>query len=183
MRDGRLKGNRNENAVCRLLTAWLVPRLADVPVEELPFRRRQTVIRAGLPGWEGQRDVMYDTRYVKSFPFCVEAKCEEGWAMDGLLTSINGKWKPLGWWKQAEDQAKRFKLEPLLMFTRNRCGQYVLMRKAVATCLKPTPTSGHVVDVNGPGLPEPLTLFLALDLTTIPVSRLRRLRAGTPATT
>jgi len=176
MRDSRAKGNRNENAVCRLLTAWLVPELADAPVDDLPFRRRQTVIRAGLPGWEGQRDTMYDARVVKCFPFCVEAKCEEGWVLDGLLTSDNGKWKPWRWWQQAVDQADKFELEPLLIFTRSRYEQYVLMRKAVAQCLKVEPKNGQVADVAGPGLTEPLTVLLMADLMTVPPPRLKRLR-------
>jgi len=139
MKDGRNKGNRFENTVCRKLSKWYgypSQRLAD-----LPFRRRSTSIMPVEGHWRGEGDVLY--RPDVAFPFAVECKKHEGWELDGSLYVPT--WPIWEWWDQAQEQAGNARLCPLLVFSRNHRPIYVLLKEREATWLKLRPKHGPVV--------------------------------------
>ena len=138
MKDGRKKGNDFENAVCRALSQWYGTR--SKRLSGLPFRRRSTSIMPVEGHWQGEGDILH--RPDVSFPFAVECKKHEGWELDGGY--YEAKWPVWDWWEQAKAQARRAKLKPLLIFTRNRRPVYVLLEESAATWLKLKPRSGLV---------------------------------------
>jgi len=143
MKDGRVKGNKYENRICRFLSQWVVPGdWSECPVYQLPFRRRFTD-NTPLDGhWEGEGDILH--RPGIEFPFCVECKDQEGWDLDGLLH--NEKWPVWAWWEQACTQAQQVGLRPILFFTRAYRPDYVMMQKEVAECLELQSKHGPVVE-------------------------------------
>lgn len=147
MVDGRAKGNRFENDVCRMLSVWVEgPQYANAKVYTLPFRRRFTS-NTPLDGhWEGEGDILHTPDI--EFPFAVECKNQEGWELDGLVGAP--KWKPWSWWEQAKDQAQRAGKLPLLIFTRKHRQVLGMLEKEVAKCLKIRPLHAPVVAVTRP---------------------------------
>lgn len=167
MVDGREKGNKYENAVCRVLSVWLFPDLdPKTPVEHLPFRRRSTSVMPIEGHWNGAGDILHRPGLEKRWPFCVECKHVEGWTLDGLF---NEKWPVWSWWAQAERQAARARRRPLLVCGRNRQRDYALLRAEDAACLA-LPKS-LVVRVERPSQPA-VVLVLLQDLVKTKVERL-----------
>lgn len=58
------------------------------------------------------------------FPFVVEVKKHEGWIMDHVLLDIG---EPKNWWAQCVTDARRVKKVPMLIFSRNRAKDYVMI--------------------------------------------------------
>lgn len=58
------------------------------------------------------------------FPFVIECKKHEGWTMDNVLLNTGD---PRGWWEQVVTDARRVKLVPMLIFSRNRAKDYVMI--------------------------------------------------------
>lgn len=133
MVDGRKKGNNYENAICRVLSVWLFPKLSPkTPMEHLPFRRQSTAIMPVVGHWNGSGDILHRPGLDSSWPFCVECKHVEGWTLDGMFSP---KWPVWSWWDQATKQAARAERAPLLVCGRNRRPDYALLRQGDASCL------------------------------------------------
>ena len=174
MVDGRAKGNNFENVVCRGLSRMLCPEQdwTRVPVRRLPFRRRFTDVTPLDGHWEGEGDVLHVPGIV--CPFCIEAKDQEGWELDGLVK--NTKWRPWGWWEQCKEQAGRTDgLWPVLFFTRNFRPIYVLVERELQQCLEIAPEQAPVLCVRRPG-GERLTIARMQDFLAVPLGRVRALK-------
>jgi hypothetical protein len=66
---------------------------------------------------------------VGNFVFCVEAKCVEGWTIEGAVWSGGSVvWK---WWEQAVRQAASVSRRPMLVFSRNRAPIFVMLEQGV----------------------------------------------------
>lgn len=124
MKNGRIIGERFENAVCRILSAWYDRRGAwnDCPVADLPFRRRTTSRMPLVGHWKGTGDVLW--REDVPCRFAIECKKRESWELDGAFHCP--AWPVLSWWQQAVRQATKMRLRPLLFFHRNRRAIYVM---------------------------------------------------------
>jgi len=143
--DGKAKGDRFENEVCRALSVWLVPGdWQKAHVFTLPFRRRFTDVTPLDGHWAGQGDILHKPGI--KFPFCVECKKHEGWELDGMLG--NDKWPPWSWWTQAKAQALTANMIPLMFFTRNRRKVYVLMEEEIQKWLRVEPHSGPMLAIS-----------------------------------
>lgn len=59
-----------------------------------------------------------------NFPFVIECKKHEGWTMDHILLDIG---EPRTWWAQVVIDARRVKLVPMLVFSRNRAKDFVMI--------------------------------------------------------
>lgn len=116
---GDIKGQRGEREVCNLLMNWWTPYYPDAVFIRTP----------GSGGWGGgskfHQSVKTDMRAsgdvmttLREFPFSVEVKWREKWSMDRVL---KGRPSPVwDWWKQAQSQAIKDGLQPMLWFRRNR---------------------------------------------------------------
>lgn len=58
------------------------------------------------------------------FPFVIECKKHEGWTIDHVLLNIG---EPKDWWSQVVTDARRVKLVPMLIFSRNRAKDFVMI--------------------------------------------------------
>ena len=131
MVNGRRKGNDYENRICRILSTWLVPGewgKGQCPVYDLPLRRRSTSVMPIEGHWHGHGDILHKP-FVDDPPFAFECKNQECWTLDGFME--NARWPVWDWWEQAKDQAAASLLHPLLLFTRNRKKDYVIIEEEV----------------------------------------------------
>lgn len=58
------------------------------------------------------------------FPFVVECKKHEGWTMDHVILNIGD---PKDWWAQVVTDCRRVKKTPMLIFSRNRAKDFVMI--------------------------------------------------------
>lgn len=58
------------------------------------------------------------------FPFVIECKKREEWTIEHILLDIG---QPREWWSQVVTDARRVKLVPLLMFSRNRAKNFIML--------------------------------------------------------
>jgi hypothetical protein len=58
------------------------------------------------------------------FPFVVECKKHEGWTMDHVVLDIGD---PRKWWEQVVLDCRRVKKTPMLIFSRNRAKDFVMI--------------------------------------------------------
>lgn len=58
------------------------------------------------------------------FPFVIECKKREEWTMDHILLDIS---QPKEWWAQVVNDARRVKKVPMLIFSRNRAKDFVMI--------------------------------------------------------
>lgn len=143
MTDGRGKGEQYENEMAYAISEWAAPRSDKQPWKRfmaayLPFRRRST---AEFPSdWLGQRDLIH--RPDVEFPFSIECKKIEGWTLDQLFTAP--KWAVWQWWDQTIEQALKYELHPLLVFSRNRQPDYAMTNEGVFSCL-PLPAGTPII--------------------------------------
>jgi len=129
MPNGYLKGQRYTRQICAALDHW-----ARVP--KGTFRVRPTIVEP-LDGWAVKGDVVCapGTR----FPFVVECKNVEDWSLDALFDGHAADIS--SWWSQCVAQAEFNRGRPLLVFSRNRRPDYVMLRRKDCQWLrfKPTP--------------------------------------------
>lgn len=172
MVDGRAKGNRYENRICRVLSRWLLSGDWDrCPVYDLPLRRRSTSITPIEGFWHGHGDILHKP-YVDNIPFAFECKDQEGWELDGLLANTRCPvWR---WWEQAKEQAVAASLLPLLLFTRKRRKDYVMLDEEAMSCLQPKGRHGPVLMAKRPS-GEAVGLLLLDDLVEVPRSLVTKL--------
>ena len=128
MTDSRIKGQRFMLGVSRALSTWVVGTDPKAKAGSLPFRPRETIREPAEGHWELKGDIR--CRPDVYFPFSVECKKDESWSLEGLMEAPKCPvWK---WWEQAKTQAAAgFSAIPLLIFSRNRRKNYVLMRANV----------------------------------------------------
>lgn len=158
MKDGRTKGNKFENDVCRLLATWSgVPE--SIPLEQLPFRRRSTSVTPVVGHWRGAGDIVVAESV--RFRMCVECKKHEGWTLDHLFLPKSVLWQ---WWDQTKKQATAAKLLPLLAFSRNRCPVYAMVSLDTRACN----ASGMLVDRPGTDETVRVATFASLMQTAFP---------------
>jgi hypothetical protein len=77
---------------------------------------------------------------IRGFPFSIEAKNREAWNWDCLFGY--GNKGLVGYWKQAQDDARCLDKIPLLIITRNRAPIYVFWDSQV---LKPSESQGYIL--------------------------------------
>jgi hypothetical protein len=176
--DGRRKGNAYENAVARPLSAWLAPHhdftnYRTCPVSALLFRRRPADNDNIVTDWIGGRDLLH--RPDLCFPFSVECKAwEVSFELHALFTT-GAIWT---WWRQAEEQAKaQGSVAPLLIFTKNRDFDYVVLSQGVAQCLNLKPHDGLCLTMERPN-GEAVVLVLLSDFVRADPALLPRLQAS-----
>jgi hypothetical protein len=157
MIDGRAKGQKFMNQICRAISLWLFPAMdPKTSVYDLPFRTRSTCIMPVEGHWRGEGDIL--NRPDIDFRLCIEVKKHERWDLDGLLA--NDKSPIHSWWEQSVEQADKVDMHPLLLFSRNRRKTYCLMRQDTADhlCI-PTQTTRPNLVVHQKNQP---TRFLCL---------------------
>lgn len=113
-RGSRNKGSNYERAIAKKLTEfWGEGAFQRVPNSGgLHWGSDQRIAGDIIPPPEAQ------------FPFVVECKKREGWTMDNVLLD-NGQ--PREWWYQAVTDARRVKKTPMLIFSRNRAKDFVML--------------------------------------------------------
>lgn len=146
MKDGRRKGLSYQNDVARKFSYWLARTYyrAGMAVYDLPFRSRSTSIMPMEGHWRGEGDLLHKPLPGILCPFAVEVKKVEGWSLDGMG---NDRWPVWDWWLQAVEQARKASLHPLLVFSRNRQPDRIMLTKELATCLKLKPKHAPVLHV------------------------------------
>lgn len=116
-RMSRRKGAAFENKIARDVTAWTGTKFTRTP---------------SSGGWAKTGDITpKDPKEMVAFPFNLEMKNNESWNLPLLfkyegektLPSVFGKW-----WKQCNDDAKKSKKIPVVVFTRNNDPDFCIMR-------------------------------------------------------
>jgi hypothetical protein len=125
----RLKGNKFERQVCKILHAWA----GGGPKDELIFRRRSVSIQPLEGHWDGRGDILHRPDFL--FPFAIEAKKHESWNMEAAFEGEG--WNVVAdFWKQTMWQASEAKLAPLLVFSKNLSAIFCMMRQTEFTWLE-----------------------------------------------
>lgn len=112
-KNSRVKGNRAELDVAEMFSRWCGEVVRRTP---------------GSGGWSNAKfGVTADLVCAnKAFPYHVEVKHREGWALDDLVTGVRKEHDKsiVQWWKQCIDSCPKDEVElikePLLVFRRNR---------------------------------------------------------------
>jgi Holliday junction resolvase len=107
------KGAGYELKIAKLLSPWWGGGFSRVPA-------------SGGLHWGSDQRVAGDIIAPQGldFPFVIECKKREEWTMDHVLLNIG---QPRDWWKQVVEDARRVKLVPLLIFSRNRAKDFVML--------------------------------------------------------
>lgn len=120
-RKSKRKGNNNERKLAEQFQTWWGE-------EGVTFQR--TPSSGGWATKKAREEFKTSGDVITSavnFPFCIEAKKQEGWSLESLMTDNCEKvWK---WWQQTVDETPN-NLTPLLVFARNRVKPMVMMRFA-----------------------------------------------------
>lgn len=119
---GKEKGNGGEREVAKQLAEWWHER--EVGGEPVLFVR--TPLSGGWAygaAFKARGDLMTNA---PSFPFSVEVKREQAWALEVLMKGQPSPvWK---WWRQCQRDARATNSEPMLWFRQNRRPWLVMMR-------------------------------------------------------
>ncbi len=133
-KNSRTKGNSYELRIAKLFAEWSGEEVRRTP---------------GSGGWSSSKfGVTGDLVCAnKRFPFHVECKKREGWTLDDLITGVRkpddaNPWCSIeAWWRQCIESCPKGPVsvaltgggllkEPLLVFTRNRQADLVMVRHA-----------------------------------------------------
>jgi len=107
------KGSDFERKIAKKMTDWTGLKFERVPA-------------SGGLHWASDNRVYGDiVTNEPDFPFVIEAKCRESWNMDSL---INGSKEVGKWWKQVTADAEATGKEPMVIFTRNRQPDYMMLK-------------------------------------------------------
>lgn len=164
MTDSRKKGAAYMNHIARRFSLWLDPSTEGARMDTLPVRQRETH-RLPIDGtWRRKGDLWVHPDIY--FPIAVECKKREGWNLEGF---VNEGWPIWAWWDQAKDQAIVDDAWPMLVFSRNRQPDFVILDTVVAQCLTLDPVTAPRIAIDRPFDSAVLTLavlddFFALDL-------------------
>lgn len=111
--NSKRKGNSYELKIAKKMTEWTGLKFERVPA-------------SGGLHWAADNRVYGDiVCNVPDFPFVIEVKCRESWNMDSL---INGSKEVEKWWKQVTADAEATGKQPMVIFTRNRQPDYVMLK-------------------------------------------------------
>ena len=111
--NSKVKGDTYERKIAKKLTEWTGLKFERVPAS------------GGLHWREDNRvygDVVTND---PDFPFVIELKNRESWKMDSL---INGSKEVEKWWKQVTADAEATGKEPMVIFSRNRQPDYIMIK-------------------------------------------------------
>lgn len=126
--DGNRKGQEYMRCLSRLLSEWVCgSSVKGILMAELPIRVKTTVVTP-VDGWGGAGDFAVAPE-VQPFPFAMEAKDVEGWSFDGALQ--NKRWMVWNFWEQTLRQAEKVDLIPMLLFTKNRYPDWIMLPEGV----------------------------------------------------
>jgi len=183
MTNGRAKGNKFENEVCYSISRWLAPKHTPIEatVYDLPFRRRSTSIMPSEGHWHGQGDILHKPLSDIVSPFAFECKKREGWELDGMF---NGdKWPVWAWWRQTEEQADKGGLVPLMIFSRNRRENLVMLYERDSLCLGVTSVKSPCLRIERPRSDRtpPVVVVSLADLVRVPLAKVHRLASRNQA--
>lgn len=113
-KGSRDKGSNYERKTAKALSAWWGAEFHRTP-------------GSGSLHWQSENNVAGDivVAYTAGFPFVVECKHQEGgWTLESVfLNRHNVK----TWWQQVVVDSRRVGRIPLLMFTRNRAEDFVML--------------------------------------------------------
>lgn len=113
--NSKAKGDTYERKIAKKLTEWTGLKFERVPA-------------SGGLHWKQDNRVYGDiVTNNPDFPFVIECKCREEWNMDSL---INGNKKVEKWWQQVTADAEATGKKPMLIFTRNRQPDYIMLEAA-----------------------------------------------------
>lgn len=112
-RHSKTKGSNYELAIAKILTAWW----------GAPFHR---VPASGGLHWNASMNVSGDIITIPEagFPFVVECKKREEWTLENAF--LNNKEIKL-WWSQVVGDARETGKIPMLIFSRNRAENFVML--------------------------------------------------------
>lgn len=107
------KGSSYERAIAKKFSAWWGGTFARTP-------------GSGSLHWGSDQRVAGDIIAPQGmdFPFVIEAKKREGWLMEHVLLDIGD---PRQWWAQVVGDARRVGLVPILVFSKNRAKDFVML--------------------------------------------------------
>lgn len=112
--NSKKKGDGFERKIAKLLSEWWNESFERVPASGgLHWKNDQRVYGDIIPP-EGS-----------NFPFTVECKNRESWNMDSLFS---GSKEIQLWWDQVSGDCEESGKKPMLIFTRNRRPDYVMIR-------------------------------------------------------
>ncbi|QDP43138.1 hypothetical protein Goe24_01130 [Bacillus phage vB_BsuM-Goe24] len=113
-KKSKTKGSSYELKIAKLLTSWWGGgNFSRVPASGgLHWGTDQRVAGDIVPPPEAE------------FPFVIECKKREEWTMDHILLDIG---QPKDWWAQVVNDARRVKLVPILIFSRNRAKDFIML--------------------------------------------------------
>ena len=167
----RRKGNEYMREICRALSAWVCPTWSDVTDQaRLPIRVRSTSVMPVEGHWQGKGDLLHRPDFY--FPFSVECKKHEAWSLDGFA---NKKWPVWAWWEQTCAQAGAHSgtldtVAPMLIFSKNRFPDFVMVRQDTATWLALTAKVAPIIVLGTEGNP-PVVVTTLGNLTAHPLKR------------
>ena len=112
-RGSKSKGSNFELKIAKQLTTWWGATFHRVP-------------GSGSLHWGSDNRVAGDIVPPQGldFPFVVECKKHEGWTLDNVLLNTG---EPKTWWAQVVTDSRRVKQVPMLIFSRNRAKEYVMV--------------------------------------------------------
>lgn len=114
--SSKQKGNTYERKTAKVLGDWW------------GYEFYRTPSSGGLHGWSSDLNVAGDivTSPESEFPFVVECKNREsgGWTLESIVLD---KHDIKNWWEQCVQDARRVNKTPVLVFTRNRAEDFVMM--------------------------------------------------------
>lgn len=117
-RGARAKGSNYERGVAKKFTDWWIPKGSEVEFHRAPA--------SGALQWASDHRVAGDIVPPEgiNFPFVIECKKHEGWTMDHVLLDIG---TPKDWWGQVVTDSRRVDRVPMLVFSRNRAKDFVMV--------------------------------------------------------
>ena len=107
------KGSGYELKIAKYMSAWWGGNFSRVPA-------------SGGLHWKGDQRVAGDIipPIGMDFPFVIECKKREEWSIEHILLDIG---QPKEWWKQVVEDGRRVNRTPLLIFSRNRAKDFVMI--------------------------------------------------------
>jgi hypothetical protein len=149
--NGSVKGGVYERKIAKLFSRWSGEMIRRTP-------------RSG--GWAGKAEFDVAGDLVcgnAAFSLHIEAKNREDWALEDLLTGhrAKGELSIQAWWQQTTRECPVGKL-PILVFTRNRLADLVMMREEDLYKLSDKDTFTRCISFIWDGLPHgngPVVLF------------------------
>ena len=117
-RGSKNKGSNYERTVAKKFTDWWIPAGSKAEFHRVPA--------SGALQWADDHrvagDIIAPDGY--NFPFVIECKKHEGWSIDHVMLDIG---EPKNWWAQVVTDARRVKRAPMLVFSRNRAKDFVMV--------------------------------------------------------